>query len=34
MGNVSVLDVADMKARGEKIPMITAYDFTSAQIAD
>ena len=23
-----------MKARGEKIPMITAYDFTSAQISD
>ncbi|MQG34444.1 MAG: 3-methyl-2-oxobutanoate hydroxymethyltransferase [SAR202 cluster bacterium] len=34
MGNVSVLDVAEMKARGEKIPMITAYDFTSAQISD
>ncbi|NQW22702.1 MAG: 3-methyl-2-oxobutanoate hydroxymethyltransferase [SAR202 cluster bacterium] len=34
MGKVNVLDVAEMKARGEKIPMITAYDFTSAQLAD
>jgi len=29
--NIRVL--AEMKARGEKIPMITAYDYTSAQLA-
>ena len=34
MGRVSVLNVAEMKARGEKIPMITAYDYTTAQMAD
>ena len=31
---VSILDVAEMKARGEKIPMVTAYDYTSALLAD
>ena len=34
MGKVSILDVADMKLRGEKIAMITAYDYTTAQLAD
>ena len=34
MGKVSIRDVADMKARGEKIPMVTAYDYTTAQLAD
>ncbi|NTW04185.1 MAG: 3-methyl-2-oxobutanoate hydroxymethyltransferase [Oscillochloris sp.] len=30
----TILDVQKMKGRGERIPMITAYDYTSAQIAD
>jgi 3-methyl-2-oxobutanoate hydroxymethyltransferase len=30
----TILDVQKMKDRGERIPMITAYDYTSAQIAD
>jgi hypothetical protein len=30
MGKVSNLDVADMKSRGEKIAMVTAYDYTTA----
>ena len=30
MGKVSIWNVADMKARGEKIPMITVYDYTTA----
>ncbi len=34
MAKVSIRDVADMKARGEKIPMITAYDYTTAQLAE
>ena len=34
MGKVSILDVADMKSRGEKIAMVTAYDYTTAQLAD
>lgn len=34
MGKISILDIADMKIRGEKIAMITAYDYTMAQIAD
>ena len=29
MGKVSILDVADMKSRGEKIAMNTAYDYTT-----
>jgi len=33
MGKVSILDVSDMKSRGEKIAMITAYDYTTAQLA-
>ncbi len=34
MGKISILDIADMKIRGEKIAMITAYDYTMAQMAD
>ena len=34
MRKVTVRDVADMKSRGEKIPMITAYDYTTAKVAD
>ncbi len=30
----TILDLQKMKQRGERIPMITAYDYTSAQIAD
>lgn len=30
----TILDIQKMKRRGERIPMITAYDYTSAQIAD
>ncbi|MFQ3663638.1 MAG: 3-methyl-2-oxobutanoate hydroxymethyltransferase [Chloroflexaceae bacterium] len=31
---ITILDVQKMKTRGERIPMVTAYDYTSAQIAD
>ena len=34
MPRVSVRDIAEMKTRGEKIPMVTAYDYTSARLAD
>ena len=34
MSRVTVRDLAQMKAKGEKIPMITAYDYTSARFAD
>ena len=34
MARLSIRDIADMKARGEKIPMITVYDYTSVQLAD
>ncbi|MCH7712285.1 MAG: 3-methyl-2-oxobutanoate hydroxymethyltransferase [Chloroflexi bacterium] len=34
MPKVTVRDVAEMKARGEKIPMITAYDYTTAKVVD
>lgn len=30
----TILDIQKMKQRGEQIPMITAYDYTSAQIVD
>jgi 3-methyl-2-oxobutanoate hydroxymethyltransferase len=30
----TILDIQKMKRRGERIPMITAYDYTSAQIVD
>jgi 3-methyl-2-oxobutanoate hydroxymethyltransferase len=32
--HTTILDIQKMKARGERIPMITAYDYTSAQIVD
>lgn len=31
---VTILDIQAMKERGEKIPMITAYDYTSARLVD
>ena len=31
---VTISDIKEMKSRGEKIPMITAYDYTSARIVD
>ena len=31
---VTISDIKQMKARGEKIPMMTAYDYTSARIVD
>ena len=34
MPGVTVRDLAQMKARGERIPMITAYDYTTARLAD
>lgn len=30
----TILDIQKMKQRGERIPMVTAYDYTSAQIVD
>lgn len=34
MSRVTVRDISQMKARSEKIPMITAYDYTTARLAD
>ena len=34
MGRVNIRDIHNMKCRGEKIPAVTAYDYTSAQIVD
>ena len=34
MPRVSIREIAEMKARGEKIPMVTTYDYTSARLAD
>lgn len=31
---LTISDIKDMKANGEKVPMITAYDYTSARIVD
>src|SRR3990172_5220671 len=31
---ITIKDVQEMKRRGEHIPMVTAYDYTSAQILD
>ncbi|MBI2855407.1 MAG: 3-methyl-2-oxobutanoate hydroxymethyltransferase, partial [Chloroflexi bacterium] len=31
---VTISEIKEMKARGERIPMITAYDYTSARIVD
>src|SRR5262245_1470005 len=32
--HTTILDIQKMKTRGERIPMVTAYDYTSAQIVD
>jgi 3-methyl-2-oxobutanoate hydroxymethyltransferase len=34
MSRITVADVQDMKQRGEKVVMLTAYDYPSARIAD
>lgn len=34
MPRVSIHEIADMKVRGENIPVVTAYDYTSARLAD
>lgn len=34
MRRVTIRDIADMSLRGQKIPMITAYDYTTARLAD
>ena len=34
MRRTSVRDIARMKAEGRRIPVVTAYDYTSARIAD
>ena len=34
MSRITVRDIARMKVKGEKIPMITAYDYTSGRLAD
>ena len=31
---VTVREIADLKSRGEKIPMVTAYDYPTAKLAD
>ena len=31
---VTIRDISNMKVRGEKIPMLTAYDYTTARLAD
>ena len=33
-GQVTTRDIANMKARGDKIPMLTAYDYPTARLAD
>ncbi len=34
VGRVTTKDIAGMKARGDKIPMVTAYDYPTARLAD
>ncbi len=34
MPRVTIRNIAEMKRRGEKIPMLTAYDYTTALLAD
>jgi 3-methyl-2-oxobutanoate hydroxymethyltransferase len=34
MPRVNIHEIAEMKRRGEKIPMVTAYDYPSARLAD
>ena len=31
---LTISDIQDLKTKGEKIPTITAYDYTSARIVD
>ncbi len=34
MARVSIRDIQEMKSQGKKIPVVTAYYYTSAQIAE
>jgi 3-methyl-2-oxobutanoate hydroxymethyltransferase len=34
MSRVTVRDIGQMKAKGQKIPMVTAYDYTTARLVD
>ncbi|MFQ6026801.1 MAG: 3-methyl-2-oxobutanoate hydroxymethyltransferase [Dehalococcoidia bacterium] len=34
MPRVTIKNILDLKAKGEKIPMVTAYDYTTARLAD
>jgi 3-methyl-2-oxobutanoate hydroxymethyltransferase len=34
MRRITVRDIAEMKAKGEKIPMVTAYDYPTARLAE
>jgi 3-methyl-2-oxobutanoate hydroxymethyltransferase len=34
VARTTILDIQKMKTRGEKFPMVTAYDYTSAQLVD
>jgi 3-methyl-2-oxobutanoate hydroxymethyltransferase len=34
MSRVTIREITRMKAKGEKIPMVTAYDYTTARLAD
>ena len=34
MRRITIRDIAKMKSEGEKIPMITAYDYTTASLAE
>ena len=34
MARVTVRELARMKAKRERIPMLTAYDYTAARLAD
>ncbi len=34
MGRMTIRDIKEMKLKGQKIPMVTAYDYTSARLAD
>jgi 3-methyl-2-oxobutanoate hydroxymethyltransferase len=34
MSRVTIREIKRMKAKGEKIPMVTAYDYTTARLAD
>ncbi len=34
MRRITVRDIAEMKAKGEKVPMVTAYDYPTARLAE